>query len=207
MNDLFSSSVSILPGMQLHQQFVDTRSLQPALEAVLAQAPLRRMQTARGHEMSVQSTNCGELGWWSDRQGYRYTTHDPLSGKPWPEMPAVFRQLAQRAARESGHDSFKPDACLINRYEPGTQMGAHRDNDERDFSAPIVSVSMGIEARFFVIGPERRGRSKAVDLRDGDVLVFGGPARRFFHGVRKLKPGEHPVFGSVRWNLTFRKAG
>lgn len=207
MSDLCQEAVLIVPGMQLHREFVDTRTLQPALAAVLAESPLRRMQTARGFQMSVQSSNCGELGWISDRRGYRYSPIDPDTGKAWPDMPAAFRLLAEQAADASGYSGFRPDACLINHYAPGVGMGAHQDRDEVDFDAPIVSVSMGIDARFFVIGPERRGRSTAVDLHDGDVLVFGGPARRFYHGVRKLKAAEHPHFGAVRWNLTFRKAG
>ena len=188
MRDLFASDVEeICPGMVLLREYVDTAALQPELEAVLAVSPLRRLQTSRGFYLSVQSSNCGQLGWVSDRQGYRYSPIDPLTGDPWPAMPAPFRALAQRAAKAAGFEKFEPDGCLVNYYLPGTQMGAHQDRDESDFGAPIVSVSMGIDARFFVTGPERLGRSRAVDLSDGDVLVFGGPARRYYHGVRKLK--------------------
>lgn len=208
MRDLFSTeSEEICPGMVLLRQFVDSAELQPDLESILAVSPLRRMQTRRGFYLSVQSTNCGQLGWISDRQGYRYSELDPLTDQSWPDMPKNFRVLAQRAAESVGFPGFDPDSCLINHYLPGTQMGAHQDRDESDFSAPIVSVSLGIDARFFVTGPERRGRSSAVDLSDGDVIVFGGPARHYYHGVRKLKFSEHPRFGAVRWNLTFRKAG
>lgn len=206
-DDLFTDSIEICPGMLLWKRFADTRALQPELASLLTVSPLRRMQTTRGFHMSVQTSNCGSLGWVSDRRGYRYTDTDPVTGKPWPDMPPAFRELATRAADLSGFPGFQPDSCLINHYEPGTQMGAHQDKDESDFDAPIVSVSMGINARFFVTGPERRGSSSAVDLSDGDVVVFGGPARRFYHGVRKLKQSEHPLFGAVRWNLTFRKAG
>ena len=122
-------------------------------------------------------------------------------------MPGAFLKVATEAALAAGFSDYEPDSCLINHYVPGTQMGAHQDKDEKDFGAPIVSVSMGIDARFFVLGPERRGTSTSVDLSDGDVVVFGGPSRLFFHGVRKLKPGSHDVFGASRWNLTFRKAG
>jgi len=121
-------------------------------------------------------------------------------------MPELFKSLSSQAAKQVGFASFIPDACLINQYQPGTQMGAHQDRDERDFDAPIVSVSMGIDARFFVIGPEKRGKSTPIDLHDGDTLVFGGPARMFYHGVRKLKYSRHPLWGAVRWNLTFRQA-
>jgi alkylated DNA repair protein (DNA oxidative demethylase) len=132
---------------------------------------------------------------------------DPLSGKSWPAMPELLLKIAEQAAVAAGFSGFRPDSCLINHYVPGTQMGAHQDKDEKDFSAPIVSVSMGIDARFFVLGSERRGTSTSVDLSDGDVVVFGGPSRLFFHGVRKLKASSHVVFGASRWNLTFRKAG
>lgn len=206
MKDLWSDLLEICPGMSLLPDFADSAALQPVLESVLEEAPLRRMQTSRGFYMSVQTTNCGQVGWVSDRRGYRYSDTDPLTGDPWPAMPVLFRELAEQAADAAGFAGFKPDACLINYYQPGTQMGAHQDRDESDFGEPVVSVSLGIDARFFVIGSERRGRSIAVDLSDGDVLVFGGPARKFYHGVRKLKSSDHPRFGPVRWNLTFRKA-
>jgi alkylated DNA repair protein (DNA oxidative demethylase) len=206
MRDLLSDRLEIRPGMMLFKGFADSAQLAPALQAVIDAAPLRRLQTSRGFPMSVQTSNCGQVGWISDRRGYRYSPTDPRSGKPWPHMPTAFSQLAGQAAGLAGYPDFQPDACLINHYEPGTQMGAHQDRDEVDFAAPIVSVSLGIDARFFVIGPERRGHSTAVDLQDGDVLVFGGPARLFYHGVRRLKPSHHPTFGAVRWNLTFRKA-
>ncbi len=192
--------------MILLKDYADSSLLKPELETVLAAAPLRRMQTSRGFYLSVQTSNCGDVGWVSDRRGYRYSATDPLTDAPWPTLPAAFRELAERAADEAGFPGFQPDACLINHYLPGTQMGAHQDRDESDFSAPVVSVSLGIEARFFVIGSRRRGSSIAVDLSDGDVVVFGGPARKFYHGVRKLKFSEHPRFGAARWNLTFRKA-
>jgi len=189
MKDLISDRIDVCAGMVVLLGYADTVTLHKALNRVLMDSPLRQMQTSRGFYMSVQTSNCGNLGWVSDRQGYRYTQVDPVTEKPWPAMP------------------FYPDACLINHYKPGTQMGAHQDKDESDFSQPIVSVSLGIDARFFVVGPERRGKSIPIDLSDGDVVVFGGPARRHFHGVRKLKESVHPRFGSVRWNLTFRKAG
>ncbi len=207
MNDLFSDSIDICPGMVLLPGFADSRHLAPDLDRVLAAAPLRRMQTMCGFSLSVQTSNCGLLGWVSDRRGYRYESTDPHSGQPWPAMPESFVTLAATAAARAGYPGFDPDACLVNHYVPGTQMGAHQDRDEVDFNAPIVSVSLGIDARFFVIGPERRGTSIPVDLADGDVLVFGGPSRKYYHGVRKLKQAVHPQFGAVRWNLTFRKAG
>lgn len=206
MNDLVSQVIEICPGMFVLPGFIDSSVLRRPLEEVLVHSPLRQMQTSRGFLMSVHTSNCGTVGWISDRKGYRYVEQDPLNGKPWPRMPEQFATLANHAATCAGFTSFEPDACLINHYRPGTQMGAHQDRDESDFSQPIVSVSLGIDARFFVIGPEKRGKSIPVDLSDGDVMVFGGPARRYYHGVRKLKESTHPQFGAIRWNLTFRKA-
>ena len=206
MNDLISAELEICPGMVLLPGFADTARLRPILNTVLEQAPLRRMQTSRGFHLSVLNSNCGKVGWISDRKGYRYSKIDPVSGDSWPSMPETFRVLAHDAAAAVGYGGFEPDACLINQYQPGTQMGAHQDRDEQDFDAPIVSVSLGIDARFFVIGPERRGKSTPVDLSDGDVLVFGGPSRMYYHGVRPLKHSHHPRWGAIRWNLTFRQA-
>ena len=206
-DDLFTNPYALCPGMIHLPRFVDTRPLATIIDTVLSVSPLRHMQTQRGHQMSVETSNCGSLGWISDRRGYRYVDKDPLTGGSWPAMPEEFLNLAAEAAVAAGYPEFRPDSCLINHYVPGTQMGAHQDKDEKDFSSPIVSVSMGIEARFFVLGPERRGASTSVDLLDGDVVVFGGPSRLFFHGVRKLKESSHEVYGASRWNLTFRKAG
>ena len=205
--DLFSNPRLVCPGMTHLPGFVETSALHPLLQQLLSCSPLRRMETQRGKFMSVETTNCGSLGWISDRRGYRYVDIDPTTGLPWPAMPDPLLELAEHAAKVAGFAEFSPDSCLINYYVPGTQMGAHQDKDEIDFSAPIVSVSLGIDARFFVVGPERQGTSTSVDLSDGDVVVFGGPSRLYFHGVRKLKSSIHPVFGASRWNLTFRKAG
>ncbi|MBX2880634.1 MAG: DNA oxidative demethylase AlkB [Granulosicoccus sp.] len=192
--------------MFLLRGFADSRQLQPELGRVLDTAPPRSMQTPRGFQMSVLLSNCGRVGWVSDRRGYRYSPTDPNNGLAWPAMPATFRSLATRAALTAGFDSFEPDVCLINRYVPDTQMGLHQDRDEASFDHPIVSVSLGIDARFYFTGLERKGKSTSIDLSDGDVMVFGGPARLYYHGVRKIKPSIHPLFGSVRWNLTFRQA-
>lgn len=206
MGELFDDVVTICPGMVLLPGFADSQALDVDIQAIREVSPLRRMQTMRGFLMSVQTTSCGQVGWVADRQGYRYEALDPLTGNAWPAMPLSFLKLSSSAAHRAGFADFVPDSCLINHYEPGTQMGAHQDKDEVDFDSPIVSVSLGIGARFFVVGPERKGKSTAVDLSDGDVVVFGGPARQYYHGVRKLKPANHPHFGPVRWNLTFRKA-
>jgi alkylated DNA repair protein (DNA oxidative demethylase) len=176
------------------------------LEDVIAQAPLRHMVTPGGHRMSVAMTNCGALGWVSDRSGYRYDVLDPASGKRWPRMPASFHRLARDAAAQAGFAGFAPDACLINRYAPGARLTLHQDRNERDFDQPIVSVSLGIPAVFLFGGLRRADRTTRVPLRHGDVVVWGGPDRMRYHGVLPLKAGHHPLVGDFRINLTFRKA-
>jgi alkylated DNA repair protein (DNA oxidative demethylase) len=151
-------------------------------------------------------TNCGAAGWVTDRRGYRYDPIDPVSGQPWPAMPPVFLQLASEAAAAAGFGDFSPDACLINRYEPGTRLSLHQDRNERDFNAPIVSVSLGLPAVFLFGGLQRSDRPRRVLLQHGDVAVWGGPARLNFHGVMPLKEGHHPMLGRCRVNLTLRKA-
>src|SRR2546422_1062902 len=177
-----------------------------ALREITAQAPFRRMFTPGGQQMSVAMTNCGDAGWVTDHSGYRYDGADPESGKAWPAMPDSFRELARRAAEEGGFDGFAPDACLINRYEPGARMSLHQDKDERDFSAPIVSVSLGLPAVFLLGGLRRADTPRRVPLAHGDVVVWGGPARLRYHGVLPLEAGHHLLMGGHRINLTFRRA-
>ena len=180
--------------------------LVPALREIIVQAPFRRMHTQGGHQMSVAMTNCGDFGWVTDRSGYRYDALDPLSGRAWPPMPPVFLQLAARASESAGFAGFSPDVCLINRYIPGARMSLHQDRDERDFDAPIVSVSLGLPAVFLFGGPKRSDKPQRYRLQHGDVVVWGGPSRLFFHGVAPLADGEHASLGRQRVNLTFRKA-
>jgi alkylated DNA repair protein (DNA oxidative demethylase) len=180
--------------------------LEGAIAAVLEAAPLRQMQTPGGGTMSVAMSNCGEVGWVSDRRGYRYTPLDPLSGRQWPAMPAVFRELACAAAERGGFFGFDPDACLINHYLPAARMSLHQDRDERDFTQPIVSVSLGLPAIFLLGGFTRREHAQRLRLEHGDVLVWGGPARLRFHGVLSLVPAHSSHAGAARTNLTFRKA-
>jgi len=177
-----------------------------ALRDIADQAPFRHMSTPGGHQMSVAMTNCGHAGWVTDRSGYRYDGADPQSGKAWPEMPASFRKLAEQAAAEAGFAGFAPDACLINRYEPGARMSLHQDRDETDFGAPIVSVSLGLPAIFLFGGLKRTDKTQRYRLQHGDIVVWGGPARLAFHGVASLAEGEHALMGRHRINLTFRKA-
>ena len=178
----------------------------PALREIIVQAPFRHMSTPGGHQMSVAMTNCGDAGWVTDRTGYRYDGTDPESGEKWPAMPDVFRELAREAATEASFKGFSPDACLINRYEPGARMSLHQDKDEQDFGAPIVSVSLGIPATFLFGGLKRSDKPQKFRLTHGDVVVWGGPSRLFFHGIAPLADGEHALMGRERFNLTFRKA-
>jgi alkylated DNA repair protein (DNA oxidative demethylase) len=180
--------------------------LMAALRDITAQAPFRNMVTPGGYRMSVAMTNCGNLGWVTDRTGYRYDTHDPETGKPWPEMPSSFRELATEASDRAGFGGFLPDACLINRYQPGARMSLHQDKDEQDFGAPIVSVSLGLPATFLFGGMKRSDKPRRFRLEHGDVVVWGGPTRLAFHGVAPLAEGEHGLLGQQRINLTFRKA-
>jgi alkylated DNA repair protein (DNA oxidative demethylase) len=164
------------------------------------------MVTPGGFRMSVAMTSCGEAGWVTDRGGYRYAAEDPATGRPWPAMPAIFRSLAPRAAASAGFARFIPDAWLINRYEPETKLSLHRDEDERDMSAPVVSVSLGLPAVFLWGGLSRKERPRRLRLESGDVVVWGGPARLVYHGIAPLGDGEHPLTGRGRINLTFRQA-
>jgi alkylated DNA repair protein (DNA oxidative demethylase) len=175
------------------------------LRKIVAQAPFRRMVTPGGHQMSVAMTNCGNAGWVTDSHGYRYSRDDPETGQPWPAMPPLLADLAERAANRAGFAGFSPDVCLINRYVPGARMSLHQDKDELDFAAPIVSVSLGLPATFLFGGLKRSDKPKRFRLEHGDVAVWGGPSRLFFHGVAPLADGEHPVTGPQRLNLTFRK--
>ncbi len=177
-----------------------------AIEAIAAAAPFRRMTTPGGFVMSVAMTNCGAAGWVTDRTGYRYARHDPATGRPWPGLPASFAALAKAAATEAGYRDFVPDACLVNRYEPGARLSLHQDKDEADLAHPIVSVSLGLPATFQFGGLERGDPVIRYALRHGDVAVWGGPSRLCHHGVAALKKGEHPKTGRCRINLTLRRA-
>ncbi|MDX3886039.1 MAG: DNA oxidative demethylase AlkB [Sphingomonas sp.] len=181
------------------------RDLLAVIEGVLADAPPRHLVTPGGRRMSVAMSNCGGVGWVSDRRGYRYDPIDPESGRRWPAMPDIFTDLAVRAAAAAGFAGFAPDACLINRYEPGARLSLHQDRDERDRAAPIVSVSLGLPATFLWGGEKRSDRPRRIRIVHGDVTVWGGPARFAFHGVEPVADGAHPLTGRARYNLTFRK--
>ncbi|MDE2318200.1 MAG: DNA oxidative demethylase AlkB [Rhodospirillales bacterium] len=202
--DLFTTlpGLAVLPGFALDKE----ADLVRAVKALAQAAPFRRMKTPGGREMSAAMTNCGTAGWVSDAKGYRYARQDPLSGQPWPEMPVLFYELAAGAAAAGGFADFQPDMALINRYEPGAKMTLHQDLDEQDFSAPIVSVSLGLPAIFLWGGLSRADKPARLHLNSGDVLVWGGKARKFFHGIAPVKAGVHELTGAARLNLTFRRA-
>ena len=202
-NERLAPGTVLLHGYALEQQ----DALLAAIEDVVKATPFRTMVTPGGLAMSVAMSNCGALGWVSDRSGYRYSRSDPANGRPWPAMPEALRTLATEAAATAGFADFLPDACLINRYTPGTRLSLHQDKDERDFSQPIVSVSLGLPATFLFGGLQRSDKTQRLPLQHGDVVVWGGPDRLRFHGVLALHEGQHPLLGGVRINLTFRKAG
>jgi alkylated DNA repair protein (DNA oxidative demethylase) len=197
----------IAPGALVLRQYAVNQAagLLRSVEQITARSPFRHMQTPGGFTMSVRLSSCGQYGWVSDRRGYRYTESDPLTGQPWPEMPESFRELAVHAARRAGYAHFEPDACLINCYQPGTKMALHQDKNERDFSAPIVSVSLGVPANFRFGGTQRSDKPLKIPLAHGDVVVWGGVSRLNFHGVLTLRKACHPLTGDQRINLTFRK--
>jgi DNA oxidative demethylase len=202
LSDSLGPGTAILRGFALEREAL----LLDALFAVAARSHFRHMVTPGGFRMSVAMTNCGSLGWVTDRKGYRYDSVDPETQALWPPMPEPFMELAQSAAKLAGFSDFVPDACLINRYEPSARLTLHQDKNERDFNKPIVSVSLGLPAVFLFGGEERSDKTTRVRVVHGDVLVWGGPARLCYHGVMPLKNGTHSLAGGYRFNLTFRKA-
>jgi DNA oxidative demethylase len=216
MPDLFSTAglteapkdEIMAPGAMLLRGFAlpFVEDILRALGDIAAQAPFRHMTTRWGAVMSVAMTNCGEFGWLTDRAGYRYDRIDPETGRQWPDMPGCFRALARSAADRAGYPGFAPDACLINRYAPGTRLTPHQDRDERDYAHPIVSVSLGLPASFQFGGAKRRDPMRKLPLRHGDVVVWGNESRLAYHGIAELKDGRHPLLGALRINLTFRRA-
>jgi alkylated DNA repair protein (DNA oxidative demethylase) len=210
VSDLFAAQAQRTPlGQQawlLHGFALPfAEALLAGIEAIAAAAPFRHLVTPGGHVMQVAMTNCGTFGWCSDRRGYRYERCDPISGQPWPSLPDAFLQLAREGAAAAGFDGYVPDACLVNRYAPGTRLSLHQDRDEDDRVAPIVSVSLGLPATFLFGGFARGDRTVRMPLAHGDVVVWGGVDRMRFHGVLPVPPGRDARTGDVRLNLTFRK--
>ncbi|WP_422824074.1 DNA oxidative demethylase AlkB [Xenorhabdus entomophaga] len=217
MKDLFADDGNIIRQWQepLAEDAVVLRGFAYGKAPILLQnimdiaenAPFRHFMTRSGHMMSVSMTNCGQLGWISDKQGYRYTKNDPLSGQKWPKMPEMFQQLAQQAASQAGFIDFIPEACLINRYHPGSRLSLHQDKNEIDLSQPVVSVSLGLPATFLFGGLQRECPCQRVLLTHGDIIVWGGNSRLRYHGILPLKDGvtPWPLQDNVRYNLTFRR--
>lgn len=215
MNDLFAAIETVGPTQEamaegavlLHGVALPfEKKIARALTDIAKVSPFRRMVTPGGFVMSVAMTNCGTAGWVTDRSGYRYGRIDPETGHPWPSMPASFFTLAVTAAAAAGYPAFEPDACLINRYEPGARLSLHQDKNECDFAHPIVSVSLGLPATFQFGGLKRNDPVRKYGLKHGDVAVWGGPSRLRYHGVPELKDGLHETMGRMRINLRFRRA-
>lgn len=181
------------------------QALVAAVREVVAAAPLFTPVMPRtGRPFSVRMSNCGPLGWVSDRDGYRYQAHHPETGKPWPPLPGQLEELW--AALAPGQSPAQ--ACLINFYPPGARMGLHQDRDERDFSAPVVSVSLGATAIFRLGGTSRKAPTRSFKLTSGDVLLLGGEARLAFHGIDRIIPGTSTLLkDDGRINLTLRRVG
>jgi alkylated DNA repair protein (DNA oxidative demethylase) len=202
-----AAELRFAPGAILLRDFVQAEQAEliAGIEAIAARSPFRQMVTPGGFTMSVAVTNCGDAGWITDRSGYRYATTDPLTSKPWPPMPALFTALATRAAAVAGYENFVPDACLMNRYLPGTRMSLHQDRQEKPLEAPVVSISLGLSAIFLWGGAARSDRPQRIALHHGDAVIWGGESRLNFHGIAPLKRGSHPVLGDLRYNITFRR--
>ncbi len=209
MTDLFSqnnsgSAEEIQQDVYLFRGFAPVELLLADVKAVIRQAPLRYMHTPGGKRLNISMTNCGDRGWISEPSGYRYAKHDPTSNQPWPTMPASFQQLAYECATATGFENFHPNACLINHYKQGKELTAHQDKNEPDLSQPIVSVSLGMSARFQIYGDSRNNRPLEIELYDGDVMVWGRSARLIYHGVKTNRSLPHPTLGAHRFNLTMR---
>ncbi len=196
----------VAPGIFLFRNYVNEERFYDVVKAATAEIPFRHMVTPGGKRINVAGVSMGDCGWYSDRRGYRYEPTDPITGKNWPDIPDDISKITTEAASKAGFPDFSPDSCFINKYEPGVRLTAHIDQDEVDFGQPIVSVSLGASAIFQVFGEKRGGKALNIPLHSGDLLIFGGPARRVYHGVKKLEEQNHPLTGNLRINLTFRKA-
>ena len=201
-----TAALEIAPGVRHWPDYLDRReqaALLGDLREVLREAPLFTPRMPRtGKPLSVRMTNCGPLGWVSDVAGYRYQERHPETGRHWPPIPP--RALA--AWRELAPDSPAPEACLVNLYDAGARMGLHQDRDEEEFSAPVVSLSLGDDALFRIGGPTRASPTRSFRLRSGDAMTLGGPARLAFHGVDRIVAGSSTLLANGgRINLTLRR--
>lgn len=210
MNDLFAhiepEMEQIIDGVFLFRGYVDAEKFYNQIMAISKLSPFRHLVTPGGKKINIPITNAGDAGWFSDRRGYRYEKIDPLTEKAWPPLPDFFLKTANEVAAKAGFKNYRPDSCLINCYDTDKRLTSHQDKNEKDFSQPIVSISLGVSAIFQIYGDTRSGKALNIHLHSGDVLVFGGPARNYFHGVKKLEKDHHPLTGCKRYNLTFRKA-
>jgi alkylated DNA repair protein (DNA oxidative demethylase) len=199
-------SAQLPDGFRYVPEFLDRaaqRALLSALRAVIKEAPLFQPVMPRtGKPFSVRMTNCGPLGWVSDRDGYRYQAAHPETRRPWPAMPAILLDAWDRL----GGYRHRPEACLVNYYTPDARMGLHQDRDEADFSAPVVSLSLGDDAIFRIGGKKRDDPTRSLRLRSGDAVVLGGDARLAFHGIDRVNAGTSALLAEGgRFNLTLRR--
>ncbi|MGB0494861.1 MAG: alpha-ketoglutarate-dependent dioxygenase AlkB [Kangiellaceae bacterium] len=210
MTDLFSQNrptkEEIYPDVFVLANFINTKPLLDKIKSLTKIAPFNKMMTPNGHNTNIPFTNCGEFGWTSDLSGYRYSRINPITKQSWPLMPKTFFTLAQDAAKNAGFENFTPDACLINQYSIGSKLGAHQDKNEKDFTQPIVSVSIGLPAVFQIFGNTRSGVEVSYHLQDGDVMVWGKSARLIYHGVKTISVDPLNSHSTHRFNITFRKS-
>ncbi|MFN0193484.1 MAG: alpha-ketoglutarate-dependent dioxygenase AlkB family protein [Aestuariivirga sp.] len=199
-------SVSLPSGLKYHPGFLDQnaqKALADTLRQAVVQAPLfTPIMPKTGRPFSVRMTNLGALGWVSDRAGYRYQATHPETGQPWPAIPEMVLDVWREV---SGYPHL-PEACLVNYYREGAKMGLHQDRDEEDFTAPVVSISLGDMAVFRIGGTERGGKTETLKLSSGDVLVMGGEARLCYHGIDRVLSGTSTLLkDGGRINLTLRR--
>jgi alkylated DNA repair protein (DNA oxidative demethylase) len=215
MTALFAELPDVLPdGVAVFRNRVrpaEQRAILDDVAQAIAEAPLFRPQMPTGPYMINSLTNLGALGWISDKRGYRYEPTHPGTGNPWPPIPPLVRDLAKTLVHEANLGEFEPDACLVNVYEASGKLSLHRDYDETDFKWPIVSFSFGNDADFALGGLKRSDKTQGITLHSGDVMVFGGPSRLRYHGVKRIRPGTSPIAHPVlpeggRINLTLRRA-
>ncbi|MBD2386008.1 alpha-ketoglutarate-dependent dioxygenase AlkB [Cylindrospermum sp. FACHB-282] len=192
------------------QQFLSVEQQLEVLQAcreVGKRSPLFVPRMKNGSNFSCQMTNCGEVGWISDEQGYRYSTIHPTTGKPFTPMPEIIKNLAKSLAAQHANDAgFIPQTCLINYYENGSKLGLHQDNSEPNKTAPIISISLGDDAIFLVGGNKRSDKTREILLKSGDVIILAGESRMIYHGIKKIIPSTSSLLkAGGRLNLTIRQ--
>ena len=201
-----TSRLAVAPGVSLWPGALDACMQASLIEEVFARAAIapfyRPTMPGSGRPFSVEETNFGPLGWYSDRGGYRYEPRHPQTGAPWPDMPPLLLEIWDAATGAAP----PPECCLVNLYRSGARMGLHQDRDEAALDVPVVSISLGDEAVFRIGGTMRKGATQSLRLQSGDVLAFGGPARLAFHGIDRVLAGTSGGLpGGGRLNLTLRR--